>query len=62
MNYHKVKYTFKFKNYVFKNVKNVTKAKDRNKRVLYSFFCTVSLNHSATQDVYVRWGRHTGKQ
>ena len=42
MNYHKVKYTFKFKNYVFKNVKNVTKAKDRNKRVLYSFiksFC-----------------------
>ena len=25
-------------------------------------FCTVLLNHSATQDVYVRWGRHTGKQ
>ena len=26
------------------------------------FFGTVLVNHSATQDVYIRWGQHTGKQ
>lgn len=37
MNYHKMKYTFEFKNCGFKNVKNATKEKDSNKRALYSF-------------------------
>lgn len=48
MNYHKMKYTFEFKNCGFKNVKNATKEKGSNKRALYSFikaFCHTGCLH-----------------